>query len=123
MNCLRILNLSKNPVTGITKYRDQVVLLSRSVQELDGKDVTESERKYLVSLISRKKVSGTVYNDFKKKKENFMVDGVSLAVHHQKKFLLDSIKKKRKLEAISFEDYLNMHGSSGEDPDNIENDF
>jgi len=58
-------------VTQITKYRDQVVLLSRSVQELDGKDVTESERKYLVSLISRKKVAGTVYNDFKKKKENF----------------------------------------------------
>jgi len=69
-------------VTQITKYRDQVVLLSRSVQELDGKDVTESERKYLVSLISRKKVAGTVYNDFKKKKENFQVDGHSFAVHH-----------------------------------------
>ena len=31
MNCLRILNISKNPVTAITKYRDQIVLLSRSV--------------------------------------------------------------------------------------------
>lgn len=56
MNRLRILNLKNNPVTSITKYRDQVVLLSRSIAELDGKDVTEQERKYLVSLISRKKV-------------------------------------------------------------------
>lgn len=123
MNCLRILNLSKNPVTQITKYRDQVVLLSRSVQELDGKDVTESERKYLVSLISRKKVQGTVYNEVKKKKENFVVDGHSFAVHHQKKFLLDNIKNKHQIETMSFEDFLRVHGSSGEDPENIENDF
>lgn len=123
MNCLRILNLSKNPVTSITKYRDQVVLLSRSVQELDGKDVMESERKYLVSLISRKKVVGTVYNDMKKKKENFVVDGHSYAVHQQKKFLLDNMKNKNVIDAISFEEYLKMYGSSGEDPENIENDF
>lgn len=85
--------------------------------------MTESERKYLVSLISRKKVAGTVYNDMKKKKENFQVDGHSFAVHHQKKFLLDNIKNKHEVEAISFEEYLRMHGSSGEDAENIENDF
>jgi hypothetical protein len=32
---------------------------------LDDKDVTEQERKYLVSLISRKKVGGTVYKEAK----------------------------------------------------------
>ena len=58
-----------NPVTNITKYRDQVVLLSRSVIELDDKDVTDQERKYLVNLISRKKVVGTVYNNIKQKKD------------------------------------------------------
>jgi len=65
INGLRILNLKNNPVTSITKYRDQVVLLSRSVLELDGKDVSDQERKYLVSLISRKKVGGAVYNQVK----------------------------------------------------------
>lgn len=56
-------------MASIQKYRDQIVLLSRSVQELDGKDITDSERKYLVNLINKKKVQGTVYNDMKKKKE------------------------------------------------------
>ena len=46
------------------------MLLSRSIEELDGKDISDQERKYLVSLISRKKVQGTVYNNIKKKKEN-----------------------------------------------------
>ena len=68
MNSLRTLNLKGNPVCQIPKYRDQIVLLSRSVGELDGKDVTEHERKYLVNLISRKKVQGTVYNEIKDKK-------------------------------------------------------
>lgn len=84
MNSLRIINLKGNPVVKITKYRDQVVLLSRSIQELDGKDVTDQERKYLVSLISRKKVQGTVYNEMKKKKDNMSVDGHALEVHQQK---------------------------------------
>ena len=70
MNGLRILNLKNNPVTGIRKYRDQVVLLSRSVEELDDKDVSDQERKYLVNLISRKKVGATVYNKFKEKKDS-----------------------------------------------------
>ena len=39
------------------------------MQELDGKDITDSERKYLVNLINKKKVQGTVYADMKKKKE------------------------------------------------------
>ena len=56
MNHLRVLKLTGNPVTQIQKYRDQIVLLSRSVQELDGKDIKESERKYLVNLINKKKI-------------------------------------------------------------------
>ena len=76
-----ILDLKNNPVTQITKYRDQIVLLSKSVQELDGKDVKESERQYLINLISRKKIAGTVYNEVKKKKDNMSVDGQQLAIH------------------------------------------
>lgn len=56
MNSLRILSLKNNPVVNISKYRDQVVLLSRTVQELDGKDITDTERKYLVNLINKKKL-------------------------------------------------------------------
>lgn len=33
------------------------------------------------------------------------------------------MKNKHHVDAISFEDYLRMYGSSGEDPENIENDF
>ena len=82
MNALRILNLKGNPITQITKYRDQVILLSRSIKELDGKDVREQERQYLVNLISRKNVQGTVYNNIKKKKEEkFSVEGNNMPVH------------------------------------------
>lgn len=83
MNYLRILKLNNNPVTQIQKYRDQIVLLSRSVQELDGKDITESERKYLVNLINKKKVQGTIYNDMKKKKEllKLKIEGTTQAIH------------------------------------------
>ena len=81
MGTLRNLWLSNNPVTQISKYRDQVVLLSSSIIELDGKDINEQERRYLVNLLNRKKVQATVYNDMKKKKQNFMVDGSGMAIH------------------------------------------
>jgi Leucine-rich repeat (LRR) protein len=41
MNYLQRLWLIGNPVTTISKYRDQVVLLSNSVSELDDKDIKE----------------------------------------------------------------------------------
>jgi protein phosphatase 1 regulatory subunit 42 len=86
MNYLRILKLNNNPVTGVQKYRDQIVLLSRSVQELDGKDITDSERKYLVNLINKKKVQGNIYVDMKKKKEllKLKIEGTTQAIHTQK---------------------------------------
>lgn len=68
------------------------MLLSRSVYELDGKDVTEHERKYLVSLISRKKgTNNAVYQNIKDKKENgnndkISVDGTHVPIHNTKKF-------------------------------------
>lgn len=68
MNYLQRLWLVGNPVTSISKYRDQVVLLSNSVSELDDKDIKEQERQYLVNLLNRKKVQTTVYNEMKKKK-------------------------------------------------------
>ena len=61
-----------------------MILLSRSVQELDGKDVTEHERKYLVNLISRKKVQGTVYNQLKEKKEKMSIEGNEMQIHKNK---------------------------------------
>jgi hypothetical protein len=84
MGGLRHLWLSGNPVTGIQKYRDQVVLLTNALVELDGKDINEQERRYLVNLLNRKNVQATVYNDMKKKKQNFLVDGKTYAIHEQK---------------------------------------
>ena len=83
MNSLRILNLKNNPVVSISKYRDQVVLLSRTVSELDGKDITDSERKYLVNLINKKKMQTTVYADMKAKKEilKLKVEGHQQEIH------------------------------------------
>lgn len=101
MNCLRVLNLKNNPVTGITKYRDQVVLLSRSVEELDGRDVSDQERKYLVNLISRKKVGATVYNKLKEKKDSIQVDGTHVPIHNSKKFATNS----RQPTSITFGQY------------------
>ena len=61
-----------------------MILLSRSVLELDGKDVTEHERKYLVNLISRKKVQGTVYNQIKEKKDKMSIEGNEMHIHKNK---------------------------------------
>lgn len=119
MNGLRVLNLKNNPVTGITKYRDQVVLLSRSIVELDGKDVSDQERKYLVSLISRKKVNGTVYNHIKQKKEeNMSVAGANVPIHDSKRFGGGP----RQPTTITFGQFCQMFGK-GDDPTTIDDDF
>jgi len=95
---LKVLHLSKNPCTAITKYRDYVVLMSESLTALDGKDILEPERTYLVNLISRKKLNLTggqeVYNEIKKKKQELSVEGYNLELRQQKQFLLDNIKNK-----------------------------
>lgn len=119
MNQLRFLSLKGNPVTGIPKYRDQVVLLSRSVHELDDKDVTEHERKYLVSLISRKKVQGTVYNEIKNKKKDAVkmgVEGNTLALHQSRPS--DSAGP----QMLSFAEFCQLYGK-GDDPSTIDADF
>lgn len=46
MTCqrLRNLQLQNNPVVKIFKYRDQVVLMTRYLEELDGKLIKQQER-------------------------------------------------------------------------------
>lgn len=41
-------------MTKIPKYRDQVVLLTRMLSELDGKSIKHNERAYLNTLAQRK---------------------------------------------------------------------
>jgi hypothetical protein len=48
------LELQGNPVTKIPKYRDQVVLLTRYLNDLDGKAIKANERAYLAKLSQRK---------------------------------------------------------------------
>ena len=86
------------------------------MQELDGKDVTDSERKYLIQLISRKKIAGTVYNDVKKKQLNLTLEGQKFQIHEQKKYLMDNIDRRDDLH-ITFEEYQNLYGTGDEDED------
>ena len=58
----------------------------------------------------------------KKKKDTMGVEGHQLEVHQQKQFLMNNQNGKGK-EQISFEDFLQVYGSSGEDPESIEKDF
>ena len=56
MTRLRDLNLIGNPVTKMSKYRDHLVLLSQSLEELDGKSIKANERMYLQNLMAKKRV-------------------------------------------------------------------
>lgn len=47
LNQLQYMMLANNPVTKAPKYRDQVVLLTRSLLEIDGKPIKTNERQYL----------------------------------------------------------------------------
>ncbi|CDW71068.1 leucine-rich repeat protein [Stylonychia lemnae] len=84
MNRLRNLNLNENPVQAVTqKYRDQVVLLSRSIEELDGKKITQQERQYLIQLVQRKQIKSQQHPQSKegKKSEKFEVNGQNKVIH------------------------------------------
>ena len=52
MTCQRLKNLQlqQNPVVKTFKYRDQVVLMTHFLQELDGKTIKAQERQYLNTL-------------------------------------------------------------------------
>lgn len=71
-----------------------------------------------MSLISRKKVGGTVYNEIKKKKKEekeFVVDGANLPIHDKKKFSSEN-------NPVSFGQFCQMFGK-GDNPDSIDEDF
>ena len=90
--------------------------MSRSVNELDGKDVTEHERKYLVNLISRKKVQGTVYNNIKEKKEMFVAAGKEMKIN------VKAPRNDENNEMLSFKEFCMMYGK-GTDPEKVDDDF
>ena len=50
MRMLTSLDLRGNPVQKATKYREQVIMEGRSLQELDGKVVRDNDRRYLYAL-------------------------------------------------------------------------
>lgn len=51
---LEYMMLAGNPVIKTPKYRDQIVVLSRSLLEIDGKPIKNNERQYLNQLNQRK---------------------------------------------------------------------
>lgn len=52
---LQNLDIRDNPLSRIKKYRDQIIMIGLSIQNLDNKEVTEHERQYLLTLELRKK--------------------------------------------------------------------
>lgn len=69
-------------MTKVFKYRDQVVLITRTLQELDGKLIKQNERQYLSTLSQRKQavnITKKQVADVKGKGPELGVDG------HQKK--------------------------------------
>jgi len=54
---LTTLSLQNNPVTKQQRYRDDVVVESRTLRELDGKEVTDKEKIFLRQLAERRKVA------------------------------------------------------------------
>jgi hypothetical protein len=51
---LKSLSLKDNPLAKAQKYRDYIVILSKNLEELDGKKILTTEREYLVKLYALK---------------------------------------------------------------------
>jgi len=51
---LTSLDLTDNPICHIQKYRDNIILMSQNLEELDGKPITGTERQFLLQLHIRK---------------------------------------------------------------------
>lgn len=57
LTCLKVLNqlkLAGNPVAKRLKYRDEMVMWSHNLQELDGKDILANEKEYIYRLKGKK---------------------------------------------------------------------
>jgi len=54
---LSVLSLHNNPVTKQQRYRDDIVVESRTLRELDGKEITDKEKMFLRQLAERRKVA------------------------------------------------------------------
>ena len=54
MQRLKTVSFKDNPLAKTQKYRDYVVILSKSVEELDNKKILSKEREYLVKLYALK---------------------------------------------------------------------
>jgi len=64
MKCLRDLNLKDNHVNKAQKYREQIIMSSRCLNNLDGKTIRDQERRYLFALAQKmsEKHSKSLYN-------------------------------------------------------------
>jgi hypothetical protein len=54
MNSLRELDLRDNPISKVPKYRDRFVLMSRSIEQFDEKNILPKEREFLLALWKKK---------------------------------------------------------------------
>eukprot|EP00347_Sterkiella_histriomuscorum_P006256 403353466 len=82
------LNLSKNQIEDFEE--DQVVLLSRTVQELDNKQITQQERQYLIQLVQRKQLKSQQnpsvpggLKGLEKKMGKLQIAGQNKVIHQQ----------------------------------------
>jgi len=56
MKELQTLNILGNPLTALKKYRDSIVVAAGSLTTLDGKNVTQQERDFIIALKHKKQM-------------------------------------------------------------------
>lgn len=56
MKELQILNILGNPLITLKKYRDSIVVAAGSLTTLDGKNVTQQERDFIIALNHKKQM-------------------------------------------------------------------
>jgi len=56
MKELQTLNVLGNPLIGVKKYRDAIVVAASALTTLDGKNVTQQEREFIIALRHKKQI-------------------------------------------------------------------
>lgn len=56
MRELQTLNVLGNPLVGAKKYRDAIVVAAGALTTLDGKNVTQQEREFIIALKHKKQM-------------------------------------------------------------------
>ncbi|XP_059838235.1 protein phosphatase 1 regulatory subunit 42 isoform X1 [Hypanus sabinus] len=108
------LNLSGNPVCRKTKYRDKVMVMSTSLQVLDGKEVNNTARQFLLNWKAFREAKKKIAKEKTDQQEvQFKLDHPQIIRHHAPR-TSPSIHKFRKPVDVLFTKTPNYANSGGD---------